>query len=118
MQKKNSLLDEFTCNVVDKSYVGIIGLQLDHRVSDYRCLIYCCYLSPENSHWGRDSVSFYTHLLSQIYMYSDEADSIIVCGDLNGRIGGLDDYIPSVDNIPERKHGNTLIQLSISMVTP
>ena len=41
--------------------------------------------------------------------YSDEADSIIICGDLNGRIGGLDDYIPSVDNIPKRKHLDTVI---------
>ena len=36
-------------------------------------------------------------------MYSDDADSMIICGDLNARIGALDDYIVSVDVVPNRK---------------
>jgi hypothetical protein len=37
----------------------------------------------------------------QVHLYT-EADAIYICGDLNSRIGRLDDYINDVDDIPSR----------------
>ncbi len=115
---KESILQEYSCTVVDKSFDGILGLLLEHKVSDFRCYLYCCYSSPENSTWGSDSTSFYAHLLSQVYLYSDSADSIIICGDLNARVGDLSDFITDVDDVTKRnsidkvvnQHGRALIE--------
>ena len=41
-------------------------------------------------------------------MYSDDAHAVIICGDLNGMIGNVDDNIPSINNIPERKNFDTV----------
>ena len=40
--------------------------------------------------WGRDSKEFFSHVLSLVYIY-DECDAVVLCGDLNSRIGSLDD---------------------------
>lgn len=56
---KKDLLQENSCNVVDKSFDGILGLLLEHIVSKYKCYSYCCYSCPENILWGRDSTAFY-----------------------------------------------------------
>ena len=100
---KEDLLEEYSCNIVDKGFDGIIGILLEHKMSEFRCYLYCCYSSPENSTWGRDSVSFYAHLLSQVYLCSDSADAIVMCGDLNARIGELNDYIVNVDDVTSRQ---------------
>ena len=103
---------------MDKGHDGILGVMLEHKDSEYRFLVFCCYLSPENSVWGRDSMSFFSHLLSQIYFHSDTSDAIAICGDINARVGDLKDFIPSVDNIDNRvvidntvnQHGRSLIE--------
>ena len=113
---RNTLLNEYVINIADKSYEGILGIKLQHKVSEYTMLIYTCYLAPENSVWGRDSNNFYSHLLSQVY-YNIDAHSIVICGDLNSRIGALDDCIDSIDDLPDRtcidtvinQHGRSLI---------
>lgn len=115
---KESLLQYFDCTIVDKSFDGILCLSLKHTISNYCCYVFSCYLSPENSTWGRDATSFYTHLLSQIYMYNDLADALLICGDFNSRIGKLTDYVTSVDIVEPRnaidptinQHGNGLIE--------
>lgn len=79
--------------------------------------IVAIYLSPENSLWGRDSINFFSHLISLIYSCS-ESDFTIVCGDFNARLGDLDDFIPDVDDLCSRlsidsvknKHGEALIE--------
>ena len=114
---REELLQNFHVELVDKSYEGIIGIKLQHRISEYTVIVFSCYLPPENSTWGRDSLSFFSHLLSQIYLLN-EIDAIVVCGDLNSRVGKLDDYIPDVDELSCRKivdnivnqHGKGLIE--------
>ena len=59
----------------------------------------------------------FTHLLGEIYMLS-EYDSIILCGNVNSRIGQLSDSISGLDEIPQRKtvdktcnqHGHTFVE--------
>ena len=87
---------------MDKSYDGILGISLTSKETDYSIAIFCTYLPPETSTWGRDATGFYAHLLSEIYTLS-EYDSIIVCGDLNSRIGQLKDSISGIDEIPQRQ---------------
>ena len=114
---RESLLSDYSVTIIDKCYEGIIGVQLQHKVSQYSMLIYSCYLPPENSPWGRDATGFYTHLLSQAYVNSD-VDSILLCGDFNSRVGSLDDSIVDIDNLPKRNnldeivngHGRSLIE--------
>ena len=68
--------------------------------------------------WGRDSQEFFSHALSLVYIYN-ECDAVFLCGDLNSRIGSLDDTSDFDDiNIPYRKiidkttnqHGNAFIE--------
>ena len=114
---KDSVFDRYKVRVVDKTIDGIIGLMIEHIETDYTCFVLSCYLSPENSPWGRDSTSFFAHLLSQIYTYA-ESDAIIVCGDFNSRIGELSDTILNIDSLPPRvvldkvvnHHGKSLIE--------
>ena len=55
-------------------------------------------------------------MLSQIYMH-DYVDYSFICGDFNGRIGSLLDYVKEIDSVPDRTihdkevngHGRSLI---------
>ena len=76
-----------------------------------------CYLPPSNSVWGRDGVSFYNHLMSLVYRFSD-ADAVYITGDLNSRFGDACEIIDLIDGqLPERKildhgknkHGETFL---------
>ena len=109
----------YTCykiTVIDRSYDGILCLLFEHKQSDFKFLVFSCYLPPEDSPWGRDNTAFYGHLLSQIYFHN-YVDCFFVCGDLNSRTGGLTDYIHGVDDIQPRvcidlvknSHGECLI---------
>ena len=59
-----------------------------------------CYLPPVSSPWGRDSISFFSHLLSMLYTL--DSDNVVIAGDLNARIVGLHDFILGVDTISEQ----------------
>ena len=113
---RDSLFIDYSVKVVDRSYEGVIGMQMQHKLSDYSVLFYSCYLPPENSPWGRDAIGFYSHLLTQTYMYSD-ADAVMFCGDFNSRIGSMKDSISDLDSLPDRKClDQTVNQHGISLV--
>ena len=69
---------------------------------DYNFVIYVSYLPPERSNRGRDAQSFFSHILSEIYM-NYENDAIFVIGDLNSRIVAMPDTSSDFDGIPPRK---------------
>ena len=71
---------------------GILGLLLTCKVSKRRIVLFSCYLPPHNSTRGRDASLFFGHLLSRVYLHWD-ADLILICGDLNSRVGDKDDVI-------------------------
>jgi hypothetical protein len=107
----------FHLSVVDKTFDGIIALKLVDKETEYECIIICAYLPPENSVWGRDAASFYSHILQLCYVHN-EADALLLCGDLNSRIGELKDYNEGIDCIPPRNcldrvknlHGDAFIE--------
>ena len=98
---KNDLFSHFNFSVLDRSYDGILCISVVSKETDYSIAIFCTYLPQESSTWGRDATGFYAHLLAEIYTLS-EYDSIILCGDLNSRIGKTNDVISRLDNIPQR----------------
>ena len=95
---KQSVFDNYKVEVVDKEYDGILMINLVDKISGYDILFIGLYLPPENSPWGRDSVSVFAHILSCLYQFED-ADAIYLCGDMNVRTGNRVDYIQEIDNV-------------------
>ena len=117
---KNSFLNDFSVHIVDKEIDGLLGILLTNKISEVQMLIYSGYLRSENSKWGRNPELFLVTLLSKIYFYNT-VDMVILCGDLNARIGSLMDCIVEIDNIPNRvvidqvknKHGESFIDFLV-----
>ena len=109
-------ITKYAISVTDKCVDGILGLKFHNLENEYIFIVFVCYLPPESSPWGRDSSFFFSHLVSQIYLYS-EVENIFILGDFNARIGVTQDIIETVDNIPPRKpldtgknaHGEALL---------
>lgn len=87
--------------MIDKIYDGILGIKSKNRISDFEFIMFACYLPPECSNRRSDAQGFYTHLLTQIYLNCD-SDALFVMGDLNSRIGKLNDIPQDIDNIPNQ----------------
>ena len=114
---KNSLYEDFNISIIDKQYERILAMNFEHKISHVNISVMCTYLPPENSIYGMDSSSFFSHLISLTYE-TMSSDLTLICGDLNARIGNKCDYIPDIDDIPPRNsiddkvnnHGETLIE--------
>ena len=96
-----TILSQYSFKVTDKQYDGILIIEMKNKFTDFVCILCVCYLSPENSQWGRDPVRFFTHVLAQFYLCT-YADLIVLCGDINARVGRENDCIPEIDSLPER----------------
>jgi exonuclease III len=79
MFMKNSFLNTFSYEVIDRSFDGILGLKFKHIESDAEMIVYSIYLPPETGIWGRDAPSFFNHILSACYLYSD-VDYFVIGG--------------------------------------
>ncbi|CAG2201499.1 unnamed protein product [Mytilus edulis] len=99
---KHSILKSFDVRIIDKSVDGILGLLFRNKETDFTCVAFSCYLPPENSPWGRDAQTFYSHVLSQIYLNYD-VDAIFLLGDFNSRLGNLKDVSTEFDNVTTRE---------------
>ncbi len=97
---KKDILNAYNIIVSDKSYDGILGLTFTHRASEFIFLLYASYLPPENSPWGRYPDNFCTY--DRRGVLNADADLIIICGDVNCRIGEESDFIEGVHNIVNR----------------
>ena len=117
---KNSLYTDYRIEIIDNTMDGILGVKFANKLTDYTFVIFSCYLPPEGSPWGRDASSFFTHLLTQIYLHYD-ADAMFVCGDFNARIGSAPDFDKDLDNVPpklcvdsiQNQHGKSFIEFLI-----
>ena len=107
----------YDINILNKQHDGILAVEFRDKYTDFSVVLITCYLSPENSVWGRNASSFFVNLLSLVYTCSF-ADIIIICGDFNARIGCTLDFIPDIDNVNERlvldhsknSHGRSFIE--------
>ena len=116
---KQNLLNTYDIKVVEKSYEGILGIELEHKTMSIRALLIVCYLPPENSPYGRNIDGFLAHLEQICFSNCSEYDYILFGGDLNARIGSLCDCEPDIDiPLPNRKpvdtvhnsHGQSFLQ--------
>ena len=89
---KDKLLSYFSINIIDRQTDGLLVIELKHKITEFICVIFVCYLSPENSQWDRDASKFFMYVLTTLYLCS-YADLIILCGDFNSRIGKEKDYV-------------------------
>lgn len=94
---KSQLLDSYRIEVICKEVV-ILGLRLKEKSCNYTVIIYCVYLPPENSVWGRNSNLLFSTLTSEMYLNCD-SDTLIICGDFNSRVGHEKNYVDGIDNI-------------------
>ena len=98
---KSSIVRCCDVNIVDKSIDGILGITVTGKETDFSLCIFVCYLPPESSVWGRDGLSFFAHLISQLYVCG-KYEHVIICGDFNARLGNTKDFISEIDNVTER----------------
>ena len=109
------MFNTFKITVLSKEFEGILGLGLRHKFTKSLTVIISCYLPSENSPYGRNADAFYSFLLNLIYTL--DSDYMIICGDLNARIGPCEDFVNGIDNLPQRhfidehvnQHGRCLL---------
>ena len=114
---KCELLQEYDVYVVDIQFDGVLIITLTDKFSGLKLTTGVCYLPPERSKYGRNSLALFHHLLGELYNVID-SDLIVFGGDLNARIGQMQDTIPEVDDIRPRtvldktknSHGQDFIQ--------
>ena len=114
---KQCISENFNIEIVDKIFEGIIAVKFTNKATDSDFLVFSCYLPPENSTRGRDAQTFYSHLLTLVYLHC-YCDKMFILGDFNARIGNLSDVIFDCDDIPRRvnidtsvnKHGHDFIE--------
>ena len=103
--------------MISDSFEGILAIKLNHKLSEYSFVVVCTYLPPESSSWGKDCEAFFSHLMSIVYL-TIHCDLLVICGDLNSRIGSKKDYIEGIDSVLPRinldsvinGHGNVFIE--------
>ena len=93
----NNMFSSYTVRVVDKFVDGILAILFVEKVSEFNFLPISCYLPPDGSPYANTSV-FFNHLLSILYLHSS-CDCVIICGDINARIGSDADYTEGIDNV-------------------
>ncbi len=96
---KIALYDTYNVQVLDKSHDGILIVCFQDKQTYISFVISSCYFPPYWSIYA-NATNVFAHILSQIYLHQD-ADLIVMCGDLNGRIGKLPDAT-DIDNLPNR----------------
>lgn len=89
---KDGVFQTYLVSTVSVDYEGILGLKLTHKATLYESVIVANYLPPSNSEYGRDPESFFAKLLCLNYENYD-VDLLYMCGDLNARIGGLQEVL-------------------------
>ena len=97
----NHLYQLYDVRILDKNYEGILAISFTNKSSGYKFVFITAYLPPDNSIYGRDAASFFSHLTHLVYLCCDY-DSVYLSGDLNARVGNKLDFVDGVDDIPKR----------------
>ena len=114
------IADEFFIKVIDKVCDGVLMVQFKQKCSEFTMVIIVAYLPPEHSKWGRNAENVFSHILGEVYKFSN-VDLILLAGDLNSRIGDKRDCIEEIDHIKSRNiidtnvnnHGQAFIDFLI-----
>ncbi len=64
-------------------------------------MVFCLYLPPAESIRGGDAIESFAYVLSELYFYA-KCKITFVCGDVNVRLGNMNDTMPDIDGISPR----------------
>ena len=113
---KDSFFEEYSVDIVDKTHEDIMWVSCTHFTNLEHMLFICaCYLPPAASSRGDKSHECFDILKQQIIEFQDKGE-IMICGDFNARIGGLNDNVGGIA-LPQREildtvtnsHGRQLV---------
>ena len=97
---KNKIIETYDVFVIDNQFEDTIWIKIQEKENNLNYIYLCsCYLPPECSTRGNKVQEFFDNLLSNIYILYDEAP-LIICGDLNSRIGQHQDV--NIEGFPKR----------------
>lgn len=100
---RNEIMENFHVVICDDSYEGILWIKLQDKLNKSDVLYSCvCYLPPINSTRTCDANEYFDMLINQIHIYGKDA-FFYICGDFNSRCSEMEDFIPGIDILPERK---------------
>ena len=107
----------YNVSLLEKSIDGVLGILLQNKYTDVKVALFVCYLSPETSHWGRDSQCMFSFLTQQVYLLSD-VDYLFILGEFNARLGNSQDIIVNIDDVicravidkTRNSHGDSLVE--------
>ena len=99
---RSTLFNQFSITVLDNTVEDMLWIKLvdRHNKSSNYCLC-VCYLPPVNSSRSVCADKYFEDLLQRVYLYQNQGE-IVICGDLNCRIGDKNDFVVGVDDIPIR----------------
>ena len=90
------VMDFFNIDVLDNSEEDILWLKFKAIYSDLVLCLCSCYLPPKDSSHKVEGDQFFNKIMTQVYSYQN-GGLVCICGDVNARMGELQDFIEDVD---------------------
>ena len=117
---KNTILQKYRLQTISKDTEGVIVILLIDKMSKTTIMLIGCYLPPDSSIYGRHIEQTLDNITNLLYEHTD-VDFTYMMGDMNSRVGNLKDFIPEIDDLPERividatdnSHGHALVDFLI-----
>ncbi len=103
------MLQHFKYVILNNSVEGILWVKLSASKGDFSLSICVCYLPPESSSRHINPYEFYDKLITQVHEYQQISNMFYISGALNGRCGGVPDFIEDVDPVQERDIVDTVL---------
>ena len=100
---ERNLLQTYTVKELEHGRNEVLIIKLKHKTTGFVVTVIGIYLPPKSSIYGQEADLIYESIVSILYERTDN-DLIIMLGDLNGRIGKKQDYIPEIDDVPPHVH--------------
>ena len=93
---KIKLFDRYNIEQCFEYEDNVLGIVLKDKNDIENLVVYAVYLPPENLRYGQFNEQILNLLTCELYKYND-ADTVVVCGDFNARIGDKSDNELSSD---------------------
>lgn len=89
----------FNISILDDDTEGILWLEFKSLSDNFVLCIAVCYIPDKDSVYRyNDPGDFFNTLLQQIYCFQNRGQ-LLICGDLNARVGNMSNNIEGVDDI-------------------
>ena len=88
----NSIYEAFTVTKCYELKDNVLGIKLIGSEDNETIIIFCVYLPPDGSRFSNENEHVLNHLAMEIYSHH-EADTVLISGDSNARIGDKPDVL-------------------------